>query len=90
MENIINYPPCKDWFLQDQMPKCLGPDKTSAIPWKYRKMLNPKYNLEQQAQAAPEQIEKYGRIYRRISGDAIWQTEEIEFGLVYYILYELV
>lgn len=95
MENIINYPPCEDWFLQDPMPKYIDPRETPVIPWKYRKILNPKYNLKQQAQASPEQIEKYGRIYRRIPDlDTIWQGEVIDHdgvsSLIYYILYELV
>ena len=93
--NAAKLEPCEDWVLQDQMPKYLGPDKTSAIPWKYRKILNPKYNLKQQVQAAPEQIEKYGRVYRRIPDlDTIWQEEVIDHdgvsSLIYYILYELV
>lgn len=90
VKNIITFP-CEDWFLQDRVPKYLGPDKISAVPWQYHKILNPKYDLGQQVQAAPEQIEKYGRVYRRIPGvDTIWQVEEIEHALVYYILYELV
>lgn len=93
MENIINYPPCEDWFLQDPMPKYIDPRETPVIPWKYRKILNPKCNLKEQALFAPEQIEKYGRVYQRVSYDYIVEESIIINGvatLVYYILYELV
>lgn len=91
MENIVVYP-IEDWFLQDPMPKYIDPRETPVIPWEYRKMLNPRYNLKEQALSAPEQIEKYGRVYQRISSGCV-EEEMLINGVVttvYYILYKLV
>lgn len=88
MEKVVHLP-CEDWFLLDRIPEYLGPRETPVVPWEYHKMLNPKYNLEQQAQAAPKQIEKYGRVYRRVPYPD-YLIEEIERDIVYYVLYELI
>lgn len=89
MKKVV-YLPCEDWFLLDRIPKYLGPRETPVVPWEYHKMLNPKYNLDQQAQAAPKYVEKYERVYRRVDLDGIWMGEEIERDVVYYVLYELI
>lgn len=92
MENIIVYP-IEDWFLQDPMPKYIDPRETPVIPWKYRKILNPRYNLKEQALSVPEQIEKYGRVYQRVSYDYIVEEDITINGVattVYYVLYEVI